>query len=65
MRPGEGEVIARRRGTQIVRYSDAQPTMQTEGDVDAMPMYAGLSVEHVREVAPAQLIARNIAHSLG
>lgn len=65
MRPGEGEVIARLRGTQILRYSDAQPTTQTEGDVDAMAMYAGLSVEHVREVAPAQLIARNIAHSLG
>ncbi len=64
-RPGEGEVIASRRGTPIVRYSNAQPTTQTEGDVDAMAMYAGHSGEHVREVASAQSIARNIADSLG
>ncbi len=62
-RPGEGEVIASRRGTAIVRYSDAQPTAQTEGDIDAMAI--GHSVEHVREVASAQSIARNIADSLG
>ena len=63
-RPGEGEVIASRRGTPIVRYSDAQPTTQTEGDIDAMALYAGHSVEHVREVASAQSITRNIADTL-
>lgn len=63
-RPGEGEVIASRRGSSIVRYSDAQPTAQTEGDIEAMAMYAGRSVQHVREVASAQSIARNIADSL-
>jgi NAD(P)H-dependent flavin oxidoreductase YrpB (nitropropane dioxygenase family) len=62
-RPGESEV-ASRRGTPIVRYSDAQPTTQTEGDIDGMAMYAGHSVEHVREVASAQSITRNIADSL-
>lgn len=63
-RPGEGEVIATRRGTPIVRYSDAQPTTQTEGDIDAMALYAGHSVEHLHEVASAQSITRNIADSL-
>jgi nitronate monooxygenase len=63
-RPGEREVIARRRGTPIVRYSDAQPTTQTEGEIDAMAMYAGHSVEHVREVTSARSITRNIADSL-
>jgi hypothetical protein len=54
-------VIASRRGTPILRYSDAQPTTQTEGDIDAMAMYAGHSVEHVHEVASAQAITRAIA----
>ena len=57
-------MIASRRGTPIVRYSDAQPTTQTEGDIDAMALYAGHSVEHLREVASAQSITRNIADSL-
>jgi len=64
-RPGEGEVVARRGGHVIVRYSHAQPTMETDGDVDAMAMYAGLSVAHVRDIAPAQEIARNIFAGLG
>jgi NAD(P)H-dependent flavin oxidoreductase YrpB (nitropropane dioxygenase family) len=64
-RPGEGELIASRRGAPIVRYSDAQPTTQIEGAIDAMAMYAGHSVEHLREVASAQSITRNIADSLG
>jgi nitronate monooxygenase len=64
-RPGEGDVIATRRGAPIPRYSAAQPTTQTEGDIEAMAMYAGCAVEHVREVASAASITRTIAAAIG
>jgi len=60
-RSGEGEVIAERYGSPIVRYSDAQPTRLTNGDVEAMAMYAGTSVSHVRQIAPASAITTRIA----
>jgi nitronate monooxygenase len=39
-RPGEDEVIATRAGTAVVRYSDAQPTMDTAGAIGSMALYA-------------------------
>jgi NAD(P)H-dependent flavin oxidoreductase YrpB (nitropropane dioxygenase family) len=60
-RPGEGDVVGRRGGTQIVRYSDAQPTSSTAGDIESMAMYAGTSVNDVRRAAPSAVIVDAIA----
>ena len=43
-RPGEGESVASIGSDSVVRYSDAQPTRTTTGDVSAMALYAGLGV---------------------
>lgn len=63
-RPGEGDVIAVRRGSSVVRYSDAQPTTDTEGDVGSMALYAGTSVDSVRHRARAEEIVRGIAEGI-
>jgi NAD(P)H-dependent flavin oxidoreductase YrpB (nitropropane dioxygenase family) len=63
-RPGSGDVIATRDGDPILRYSDAQPTHRTSGEVEAMALYAGTSVGHVSRVASAETITRAIAHAL-
>lgn len=63
-RPGEDDVVAHRNGHSIVRYSDAQPTRGTTGDVDAMAMYAGLSVGSVHRSEGAAEIAQRIARGL-
>jgi NAD(P)H-dependent flavin oxidoreductase YrpB (nitropropane dioxygenase family) len=63
-RPGAGDVVATRDGAEIMRYSDAQPTSATRGDVEAMAMYAGMSVGLVRKLAPAAEIVRVIARGL-
>jgi hypothetical protein len=48
-----------------MRYSDAQPTSSTAGDIEAMAMYAGSSVDDVRRAAPSAVIVEAIAHSIG
>jgi nitronate monooxygenase len=63
-RPGEGDVVATRRGESIARYSDAQPTRETSGQVDAMAMYAGTSASSIRRSEPAATIARRLAAGL-
>jgi nitronate monooxygenase len=64
VRPGEGQVVAHRDGHPILRYSDAQPTRSATGDVDAMAMYAGLSVGSVQRSEGAAEIAQRIAKGL-
>ena len=63
-RPGEGDVVAKRGRTQLVRYSDAQPTSSTDGDIESMAMYAGTGVDHVRRAAPSAAIVEAIAHGI-
>ncbi len=63
-RPGEGDVIATRAGRPVVRYSDAQPTADTHGDIGSMALYAGTSVDSVRRRATAAEIARDIARDI-
>ena len=63
-RPGEGDVIATRAGRPVVRYSDAQPTTDTKGDIGSMALYAGTSVDSVRRRASAAEIARRIARGI-
>lgn len=61
-RPGEGEVIAtsRTRGP-IVRYQSSTPGADTEGDIDALSLWAGQSVGLVSRLQPAAEIVREIA----
>lgn len=60
-RPGEGEAVAFRDGIPIPRYSDAQPTTGTEGDVSELALYAGAGVEHVVRLESAAMITRRLA----
>ena len=60
-RPGEGDVIATRAGRPVVRYSDAQPTTDTEGEIGSMALYAGTSVDSLRGGVSAAEIVRGIA----
>jgi NAD(P)H-dependent flavin oxidoreductase YrpB (nitropropane dioxygenase family) len=58
-RPGEDQPVATRSRRTIVRYSDAQPTSDTSGDIEAMALYAGTGVEHVqRQEAAGAITAR-------
>lgn len=63
-RSGEGEVVATREGSSIVRYSDAQPTRGTAGAIDVMALYAGTSVGHVCMCASAREISEALARAL-
>jgi len=63
-RPGEGEVVGTRNGSPIVRYSDAQPTSGTAGEIDAMALYTGTSVGHVHQRASAREITEALARAL-
>jgi nitronate monooxygenase len=61
VRPGEGELIARRRNRDIARYSDDMPTADTEGDVEDLALYAGQSVGLAPGVEHAGALVRRIA----
>jgi NAD(P)H-dependent flavin oxidoreductase YrpB (nitropropane dioxygenase family) len=61
-RPGEGEVIATSRaGGPIVRYLCYRASVDTEGDIDAMPLWAGQGVGPVSKLQSAGDIVREIA----
>ena len=47
-----------------MRYSDAQPTTDTEGDVASMALYAGTSVDSIHGQTHAAEIVRGIAHDI-
>jgi nitronate monooxygenase len=59
-RPGEGEAVAG--GT--LRYASDPPLAGTEGDVEAMAMYAGQSVGGITAVEPAAAIVERFAAAL-
>ena len=63
-RPGNEDVIATRDGIPVERYSDAQPTTGTAGNIEAMALYAGMSVSHVSQAASAAEITHAIANAL-
>ena len=58
-------MIATRAGVPVARYSDAQPTSGTSGNIPSMALYAGTSVGSVRRRATAAEITREIAGGLG
>jgi len=54
-RPGAGEVVARAAdGSSIRRYEDSLAVPETEGAVEALPLYAGQSVGLTEAVLPAE-----------
>ena len=57
-------MIATRSGIPVVRYSDAQPTTDTAGEIGSMALYAGVSVGMVHGPASAEDITRVIARGL-
>jgi NAD(P)H-dependent flavin oxidoreductase YrpB (nitropropane dioxygenase family) len=63
-RPGEGDVVARRSGLPVVRYSDAQPTADTVGEIGSMALYAGTSVGLMHRRAGAADITHEIARGI-
>jgi nitronate monooxygenase len=61
-RPGEGEVVATSQSMgPIVRYQSFSPSPDTEGDLDAMSLWAGQSVGLVSKLQPAAEIVSEIA----
>ena len=59
-RPGEGDEVAR--GTP--RYASNPPVAGTEGDIEAMALYAGQSVGSIAAIEPAEEIVERFAASL-
>jgi nitronate monooxygenase len=60
-RPGEGEVIAISQSIgPIVRYQSYTPGADADGDITAMPLWAGQGVGLVSKVQPAGDIVREI-----
>ncbi len=54
-RPGEGDRIATNpAGRSFLRYEDAPPRADLEGNLEAMCLYAGTSCEDVREILPVR-----------
>jgi len=64
-RPGEGQKIATMRGrgveVDLVRYAVSTPSNYVEGEIEALPFYAGQSCTQVRDIMPAAQIVRRIA----
>jgi len=60
-RPGESDVVAvsASRG-KIRRYAPVAPVVDIEGDIEALPMWAGQGVGLVKKVQPAANIVREI-----
>jgi nitronate monooxygenase len=63
-RPGEGEAIARRGSEPVVRYSSALPLQGTEGDIEALSLWAGQGVTFAKRVQPAAEIIAELTSRL-
>jgi nitronate monooxygenase len=60
-RPGEGEVVAHSPRGPIPRYRATVASADVEGDVEAMPLWAGQGVGLLTKMRPAAEILREIA----
>jgi nitronate monooxygenase len=64
-RPGQGDVIAHfASGEAIVRYEPAPPMAGTDGDIEALSMWAGQSVALARQPQPAAEIVAELTARL-
>jgi NAD(P)H-dependent flavin oxidoreductase YrpB (nitropropane dioxygenase family) len=60
-RPGEGDIVGTApNGSELTRYHMALPQAGTDGDVEAMALYAGQGVGLARACAPAADIVREL-----
>lgn len=60
-RPGEGDIVAHSKSVgEILRYRSYTPGADSEGDIEAMSMWAGQGVGLVRKLLPAAEIVREI-----
>ena len=60
-RPGEGDIVAHSKTLgEIVRYRPLMPTTDVEGDIEALPLWAGQGVGLVRTVMSAAEIMDEI-----
>lgn len=60
-RPGEGQIVANSKSVgPIERYRSMTPSVDVEGDIDAMALWAGQSVGLVSKAQPAAEIIREI-----
>jgi nitronate monooxygenase len=59
-RPGEGDILARRPdGSAVLRYQSTSPGRQLQGAVEECALYAGLSVDAVKDIPSAsELVER-------
>jgi nitronate monooxygenase len=59
-RPGEGDIVATQAdGTKVVRYEGTAPRPGFVGTLADMPMWAGTSVEHIKDLpAAGELVGR-------
>jgi nitronate monooxygenase len=59
-----GDVVATVAERSLPRFAPVPPTTTAKGEVSAMPMYAGTSVDHVRATMPAAAIVTELTASL-
>ena len=60
-RPGEFDIIGKNiSGANIERYSYSAPTIGVEGNIEAMTLYAGTSVDNINETKSASTIVKDI-----
>lgn len=60
-RPGEGEPVANTPRGAIPRYASTTPNPDTEGDIEALSLWAGQGVARVTQIRPAADVVREIA----
>ena len=61
-RPGECDIVAESSaGANVRRYKSYTPSVGTDGDIDALSLWAGQGVGLVRRIQPASEIVREIA----
>jgi len=64
-RPGDGEVVARVGSEDVERYDDDPPLPTTEGNVEAMALYAGQSVGGVADLPAAGTVVERLVDEAG
>lgn len=59
-----GDVVASVGARNLPPFAPVPPTSAAQGDVTAMPMYAGTSVDHVQQTMPAAAIVAELTANL-
>jgi len=62
--PSPDIVAHSKRGSPIERFAFALPTKDMTGDLEAMALYAGHSVERIHDIRPAAELVRSLAGGL-